>query len=174
MAPAHRFRTHLHQLPDAIQADWGALDQILTNFLSNAVKYAPDAPEIDIVAMGSGAYVVLAVCDRGIGIDADDLARVGERFFRAKTSTGIEGTGIGLNLVGNLIDRHGGRLHVHSKAGEGSIFAVSLPINGPCVAMEDPQAIDEIGSQTGFEAEGSDLAQTDCAGDPFPIFKADY
>lgn len=173
MAPSHRFRTHLHDLPDVIEADRGAIDQILTNLLSNAVKYAPDAPDIDIVAMGRGAYVVLAVCDHGIGIDAEDLARIGERFFRAKTSTGIEGTGIGLNLVGNLIDLHEGRLHVHSSIGEGSIFAVCLPIEGPSMIMADMQAAGEAFFEHGTIDNRSDLAEADGAGDPFPIFKAD-
>ena len=54
-----------------------------------------------------------------------------ERFFRAKTSTGISGTGIGLNLVKMLVEEHGGTIDVESKKGEGSIFTVRLPITGP-------------------------------------------
>lgn len=131
IAKNHRFRVRLENLPDHIQADRGALDQVLTNLLSNAVKYAPDVPDVHVAAVRSGAYVIISIRDHGIGIDKDDLSRIGERFFRAKTSTGIEGTGIGLNLVGKLIELHDGALHVDSKKGEGSVFAISVPIAGP-------------------------------------------
>lgn len=131
IAKNHRFRVRFENIPDQIQADRGALDQVLTNLLSNAVKYAPDAPDIDVAAVRSGAYVIISIRDYGIGIDKDDLERIGERFFRAKTSTGIEGTGIGLNLVGKLIELHDGALHADSRKGEGSIFAISVPIAGP-------------------------------------------
>ena len=136
IAKNHHIRVHLKDLPRTIRADAGAIDQILTNLLSNAVKYAPDAPDIDVVAMRNETYVAISVRDYGVGLDEEDLARVGERFFRAKTSTGIEGTGIGLNLVGQLVELHGGRLHADSKLGQGSTFAVILPIAGPD-ALED-------------------------------------
>lgn len=137
IAKNHHFHVRLKNLPDHIQADRGALDQVLTNLLSNAVKYAPDVPDIDIAAVRSGAYVIISIRDHGIGIDTDDLSRIGERFFRAKTSTGIEGTGIGLNLVGKLIELHDGALQVDSKKGEGSVFAISVPIAGPADLTKD-------------------------------------
>ncbi len=131
IATTHRFRLRFENLPEHIQADRAALDQVLTNLMSNAVKYAPDAPDVDVAAVGSGAYVIVSIRDRGIGIDKDDLSRIGERFFRAKTSTGIEGTGIGLSLVSKLIELHEGAFHVDSKKGEGSVFAISVPVAGP-------------------------------------------
>ena len=79
----------------------------------------------------SGDYVVIAVRDYGIGIDEEDLNRIGERFFRAKTSTGIAGTGIGLNVVRALLDLHSGSLDIQSKKGKGSTFTIRLPIAGP-------------------------------------------
>lgn len=118
-------------LPDSIQADQCALEQVLTNLLSNAIKYAPDVPEIKVAAQSEGDHIVISVRDRGIGIDEDDLRNIGQRFFRAKTSTGIAGTGIGLNLVKYLVESHGGRLEVESKKGEGSMFTVRLPVAGP-------------------------------------------
>jgi signal transduction histidine kinase len=104
---------------------------MLANLLSNAVKYAPNEPEIAVVALRMGSFVVIAVCDRGLGIDADELDNIGERYFRGKTSTGIAGTGIGLALTKVLIDMHGGSLNIESKKGEGSTFTISLPIAGP-------------------------------------------
>jgi signal transduction histidine kinase len=127
----HTFNCELTDLPATIQADYNALEQVFTNLLSNAAKYSPGAPRIDVIARREGDEVVIAVRDRGIGIDEDDLPKMFERFFRAKTSTGIAGTGIGLNLVKTLVEMHGGTTSVESKKGEGSTFIVRLPIDGP-------------------------------------------
>jgi PAS domain S-box-containing protein len=127
----HTISCDLGELPATIQADEGSLEQVLSNLLSNAVKYAPDAPQIDVSARTEGIDVIISVRDHGLGIDEEDLPRIGERFFRAKSSTGITGTGIGLNLVNKLVELHGGKLSIESKKGDGSTFSVSLPIAGP-------------------------------------------
>ena len=118
-------------LPETIRADASALDQVLTNLLSNAVKYAPGEPDIQVEAYSDGGQVVIQVRDHGLGIDEDDLAKLGERFFRAKTSNGIAGTGIGLNLVKTLVEMHDGSISIQSKQGKGSTFTVRLPVAGP-------------------------------------------
>lgn len=128
---SHIITCELVDLPATIQADSNALEQLFTNLLSNAVKYAPDTPEIAVVARGEGDEVVVSVRDRGLGIDEDDLPKLFERFFRAKTSTGIAGTGIGLNLAAALAEMHGGSIAVESKKGDGSTFTVRLPVDGP-------------------------------------------
>jgi len=127
----HRVSCVLASLPETIQADSGSVDQMLTNLLSNAIKYAPNAPDIEVTAHTRDDHVVISVRDQGIGIDEDELERIGERFFRATTSTGIAGTGIGLSLVKMLVDQHDGSLQIASTKGEGSTFAVQLPIAGP-------------------------------------------
>jgi len=131
IASKHTISCNLAELPKIIQADTGSLEQIFTNLLSNAVKYAPNAPDIEVKAFAEDDHVVISVRDYGLGIDADDLQSMFERFFRAKTSTGISGTGIGLNLVKMLVEEHGGTVDVESKKGEGSTFTVRLPIKGP-------------------------------------------
>jgi signal transduction histidine kinase len=131
ISETHVISCYLAELPETIQADSGSVEQILANLLSNAVKYAPDAPDIEVTARTQGDQVVIAVSDYGIGIDADDLDRIGERFFRAKTSTGIAGTGIGLNLARTLVQMHGGSVNVESKKGKGSSFTIRLPTAGP-------------------------------------------
>jgi PAS domain S-box-containing protein len=136
VAPNHTIRCDLVDLPDAIQADSGALEQVLTNLLSNAVKYSPDAPEIEVVARGGGSEVMISVTDHGIGIDEDDMPRMFERFFRAKSATGIAGTGIGLNLSLHLVKLHGGSMAVESRVGEGSTFTVRLPVDGSQAATQ--------------------------------------
>ena len=131
IAESHVISCETSDLPDLIHADASALEQILTNLLSNAVKYAPEAPDVRVAARRDLGHIVIKVADRGIGIDADDLPNMFNRFFRAKTSTGIAGTGIGLNLVKTLAEMHGGSVSVESTKGVGSTFSVRLPIEGP-------------------------------------------
>jgi len=133
----HAIACDLYRLPATIKADPSALDQILTNLLSNAVKYSPDSPDIHVRAYGEGDQVIIQVRDSGVGIDESDLPKMFGRFFRARTATGIEGTGIGLNLIKKLVELHGGTISVHSKQGEGTTFTITLPVAGP---IEDSQA----------------------------------
>ncbi|MDH3580192.1 MAG: ATP-binding protein [Hyphomicrobiales bacterium] len=136
IATDHVISCNATALPPTIQADSGALEQVLTNLLSNAVKYAPDAPDIQVRAHSEGDDVVISVRDNEVGIDEDDLPRMFERFFRAKSSTGISGTGIGLNVVKTLIEMHDGSINFESAIGEGTTFTVRLPINGPVKRLE--------------------------------------
>lgn len=118
-------------LPNLIQADKVKVDQVITNLLSNAVKYAPDAPFIAVKAHHDNSHVFISVQDEGLGINDDDLPNMFEQFFRARTSTGIAGTGIGLHIVKQIIDFHGGEITVSSEVGVGTTFTVRLPIAGP-------------------------------------------
>lgn len=127
-------------LPELIRADASALEQILTNLLSNAVKYAPEAPDVGVDAYCDLGDIVIEVTDHGIGIDVDDLPNMFSRFFRAKTSAGIAGTGIGLNLVKTLAEMHGGSVSVESAKGVGSKFSVRLPIDGPATPDQSQNA----------------------------------
>lgn len=125
---SHHFRLDLDRLPATIAADRTALEQVFTNLFSNAVKYAPDSPDIYVTGWQDGDTIVIAVRDEGIGIDADDLPRMFQRYFRARTSTGIAGTGIGLNFVQQIIELHGGTIWVESSKGKGTTFSFTLPI----------------------------------------------
>ncbi len=126
----HEISLDLSNLPQTIIADRSALEQIFTNLLSNAVKYSPGSPKIEFRGRFDGANVEISVRDHGLGIDQDDLPKMFERYFRARTSTGIAGTGIGLNLVKYYVELHRGRITVDSLKGEGSTFTVSLPVSG--------------------------------------------
>ena len=125
----HDIRVDVDGLPEEIHADAGLLDQVFTNLLSNAVKYAPKDPRIEVKGWTDGRFAALSVRDHGVGIGADDLPRMFERFFRARTSAGITGTGIGLNLVKQLVEMHTGTIEVDSVEGQGSVFTVRLPID---------------------------------------------
>ena len=125
----HDIRVDVAGLPENIHADPKLLDQVFTNLLSNAVKYAPDDSRIEVKGWTDGDFAAMSVRDHGVGIAADDLPRLCERFFRARTSAGIGGTGLGLNLVKQLVELHKGTIEVDSIEGQGSVFTVRLPVD---------------------------------------------
>lgn len=139
IAPEHDIRLDLGDAPDQIVADPKLLEQMFTNLVSNAVKYSPQKGPVDIHLAGQGQTVRISVRDTGVGIPSDELPKLFERFFRASTSTGIPGTGIGLNLVRELVHLHGGSVRVESVENTGSTFTVCLPIGGPSqVSIAEP------------------------------------
>jgi len=105
------------------------LRQVLANLLDNAVKYSPDGGAVTVQVRAAGANVELVVTDNGIGIPLDAQKRVFEKFFRAdpNLSRGVGGTGLGLYIAKELIDRMNGELTLASAAGEGTAFTVRLP-----------------------------------------------
>ncbi len=140
IAPEHRIQYSLENAPDLIIADPRHLDQILTNLLSNAVKYSPQKGPVEVKATREGEMAAISVRDYGVGIPKDELPKLFERFFRASTSTGIPGTGIGLNLVKELIEMHGGSIDVVSTERDGSTFTIHVPVNGPAGGDEAVQS----------------------------------
>ena len=132
----HEIIDDIGDLPPTITADEKLLRQIFSNLLSNAVKYAPEGTSVWLTAhRGDQDDVAISVRDQGVGIPEQELKKLFQRFFRASTSTGIPGTGIGLHLVKHLIEMHGGEIDVESRPGEGSTFLVRLPINQPPVGQ---------------------------------------
>ena len=123
----HKITIDIDALPESYLGDSKLLNQVLTNLLSNAVKYSPDADRVDVIGREQGEVFEISVRDFGVGIPEGELPNLCQRFFRASTSTGIQGTGIGLNLVKALVEMHGGALEVASTEGEGSTFTVRLP-----------------------------------------------
>ncbi|MCY1664490.1 sensor histidine kinase [Rhizobium sp. SL86] len=128
---SHRFECDLTDLPPVVRCDALAVSQVITNLLSNAVKYAPRAPDILIRGWEEEGFAVVSVRDEGVGIDAEDIPKMFQTYFRARTSTGIAGTGIGLSLVKQVVCLHGGDIRVESQRGKGSTFIFRLPIRGP-------------------------------------------
>ena len=109
------------------RTDRMAVQQITDNLLSNAVKYGGARPVVVALAR-EGNDVVLRVVDQGVGISANDQARIFERFERAVTRQHTGGFGVGLWVVGRLVDALGGRLAVESAPNQGSTFTVHLPL----------------------------------------------
>ncbi len=115
-----------------VRADRGKLLQALGNVLSNAYKYSPDGGDVvvSVVTADEAAHPALVgirVEDHGIGMHAEDLARVSERFFRADKSGQIPGTGLGMSIVKEIVELHGGRLELHSELGRGTTVTLWLP-----------------------------------------------
>ena len=105
------------------------LREILDNLVGNALKYTPNGGSVYVNARGDGDKVLINVTDTGIGISADDLSHIFQKFYRADNSDTrtIGGTGLGLYLVKQRVEAMGGRVWAESAFGEGSTFYVSLP-----------------------------------------------
>jgi len=109
--------------------------QVVNNLLSNAIKYSPTGGDIEVglrYTQDRPYEALIWVKDHGVGIAADELPHIFERFFRASNfDRSISGLGIGLYLVNELVTRHGGRVWAESSEGSGSTFFVLLPLNNP-------------------------------------------
>ena len=114
-----------------VRADPDRLERILTNLLTNALKYSPPTSEVTISARQEAKEAVIAVSDRGAGIEAAELPRIFERFYRASGAHKTEGLGLGLYITKGLVEAHGGRIWVESKPGQGSTFSFTLPLAEP-------------------------------------------
>ncbi len=106
------------------------LDIILTNLIDNAVKYTKEGGTIDISNIVTNKEIRIAISDTGIGIRKEDLDKVFDEFYRSKNARDIEGdgTGLGLPIVRNIIDKYGGNIEVQSTLGEGTTVTISLPV----------------------------------------------
>ncbi len=114
---------------EPVRGYWDRLrvSQVVTNLLSNAVKYGAGKP-VEIEFGPGDARARLVVRDHGIGIDPTDQPQIFERFERAVSSRNYGGLGLGLYIVKRIVEAHGGSISVESKPGEGSAFAVELPL----------------------------------------------
>jgi cell cycle sensor histidine kinase DivJ len=126
-------------LPEVI-ADRRALNQILLNLISNAIKFTPRGGRITVSALCDGGKLILTVEDTGVGIGAEDLPRLGEAFFQARTSYDRrhDGSGLGISIVKGLVRLHGGDMDIRSRLGEGTRVTVRLPIDCEASGPADP------------------------------------
>lgn len=111
-----------------IRADATRLEQVISNLLHNAIKFTPAGGNILAKAWQDADEVVFLVQDSGIGIAAEDLPRIFERFYKADRARSGEGTGLGLAIARHLVEAHGGKIWAESVEGEGSRFYFSIPI----------------------------------------------
>jgi signal transduction histidine kinase len=120
------------QLPTesmVLSCDRERILQVLGNLLGNAIKFTPEGGHVELIAEPRKSEAVFTVTDSGIGIRADELPRVFDRYWQAR-KTGRQGTGLGLSITKGLVEAHGGRIHVTSEPGRGATFTFTIPIEG--------------------------------------------
>jgi len=137
-------RFHLEPPPGPLEGVWDAarLDQVITNLLSNAVRYSPQGGTISLSFSVSPSHVELRVRDEGIGIPSESLARLFQPFSRASNATSrhFGGLGLGLFICREIVDRHGGTIWAESPGPhQGSCFHVRLPRFTPQASPPSPK-----------------------------------
>jgi two-component system sensor histidine kinase BaeS len=110
-----------------VLADQRWLHQVVTNLLTNALKFTPSGGRVTVRTRPAGADAVLEVSDTGLGIPAEDLPRVFDRFWRGRGAAQTSGSGIGLAIAAELARAHGGRLTAESTEGQGTTMTLTLP-----------------------------------------------
>lgn len=125
-----KLNTDLPENLPFISGDPKRLEQIFNNLISNAVKYTPPEGEVDIYVEVKQTVLRIFVKDTGMGIGAEDQAKIFERFYRVRRpeTDSIEGTGLGLAIVKSLVEAHEGKIDIKSVIGKGSTFRVTMPL----------------------------------------------
>lgn len=122
-------RAELPSEPVSASIDLRRVGQAVDNLLSNAVKFTPNGGTVTVVVRADDDDAVIEVCDTGMGIPADELEQLTQRFFRARMATrqAIQGVGLGLSITKAIVTAHGGALSASSVVGEGATFEIRLP-----------------------------------------------
>lgn len=138
--PDYTFTLYCDDFSDGFSGDPVILDHVFYNLLSNAVKYSRDhVHEVSVTAtreQGACGGVRIDIADKGRGIAPQDMAKIGERFFRAKNSIGTSGSGIGMYIVKRLLEMHGGSLSLESEPEQGTTVSIFLPGGGTAEASQ--------------------------------------
>jgi two-component system sensor histidine kinase SenX3 len=118
--------------------DGDLLSRAVENLVSNAIKYSPGGTEVTVSASSDDSSVSIQVTDQGCGIPEANLARIFEKFYRVPRveDAGVPGTGLGLSLVREIAELHGGSVAVRSEVSAGSTFTLRLPRAEPARATE--------------------------------------
>jgi signal transduction histidine kinase len=132
--------------PIRVDVDADKLSLALTNVLSNAYKYSPQGGEIELDIVWRDREgrpeCGIRVTDHGMGMSSEQLSRVFERFFRADTSGNIPGTGLGMTIVKEIIELHGGQVVLSSQEGQGTTVVLWLPVLAQDAALALPVPVD--------------------------------
>ncbi len=131
-APSHNLITDIPDELPPLRADRHKLEEILTNLISNAIKFSPRGGTIQVAARAEDDFVKISVSDEGIGISDQQMPHLFQRFRRLHEAEQkrVSGTGVGLFLCKHLVEAHGGTIEVQSEPGAGSTFSFTIPIAG--------------------------------------------
>ena len=124
------FKPDLDPRLPIVTGDRDRLVQVVSNLVNNAVKYSPEGGSITVSSRAEGGYALITVADTGLGIPPDEIAHVFERFRRVRSGAAqaIAGTGLGLTIVKQIVEMHGGKIWVESAVGHGSAFHFTIPL----------------------------------------------
>jgi two-component system OmpR family sensor kinase len=114
-------------VPDVL-GDWDLLFLACYNLLDNALKFTRPGDTVEIRAFEDGSFVAIEVADTGPGIPEDEASRVWEELYRGQGARGVPGSGLGLALVRAIVERHGGAVSLRSRAGQGTVVTMRLPV----------------------------------------------
>jgi PAS domain S-box-containing protein len=153
ISPEHAFTLDLDGYPERLVGDQRLLDHVFANVVSNAAKYSAKNPVIEVRGGVEGGFAVLRVKDYGVGVPREEISKLFQQYVRAKTSTGIPGTGVGLHLVKMFVEMHHGWVRLDSEEGRWTEVTIALPLASPLAAAardhdgvndeDEPQEIDE-------------------------------
>ena len=125
----HKLSCHVQPGLNETAVDARRVEQVVSNLLENAIKYSQDGGRIRVAVEEIDSKIVISVADQGIGIPQDEIGLIFDRFYRVKGFQSYEtgGSGLGLAICRGIVEAHGGQIWVESDAGEGSVFAFSIP-----------------------------------------------
>jgi PAS domain S-box-containing protein len=129
-ATAVEFKADLDPRLPIVVGDRDRLIQVVSNLVNNAIKYSPDGGTVTLSTRSEGGYALVSVTDTGLGIPPDEMGHVFERFRRVRSGAAqsIPGTGLGLTIVKQIVEMHGGKVWVESAVGHGSAFHFTVPL----------------------------------------------
>ena len=124
------FKADLDPRLPIVTGDRDRLVQVVSNLVNNAVKYSPDGGLITLSTRAEGGYALVSITDSGLGIPPEEIGHVFERFRRVRSGAAqaIPGTGLGLTIVKQIVEMHGGKIWVESAVGHGSAFHFTIPL----------------------------------------------
>ena len=135
-------------LPKA-KFDGDKIIQVLTNFVSNSIKFTPEGGKVSIGVKHQSEELAISVSDTGMGIPKEALPKIFGQFYRVeRPGQQIKGTGLGLAIVEKIVELHGGRIEVESEPGQGTTFTVFLPLEAKALPEVSPEETDEVVEKT--------------------------
>ncbi len=124
------FKADLDPRLPIVSGDRDRLIQVVSNLVSNAIKYSPEGGTVTLSSRAEGGFALVSISDTGLGIPPDEIGHVFERFRRVRSGAAqsIPGTGLGLTIVKQIVEMHGGKIWVESAVGHGSAFHFTVPM----------------------------------------------